>query len=105
MVTIYGKFGCDEKKKWPVTFGMNSKGGMDEVEFRKYPRGSILPLFQDAKDEKGNRVMIKIDSGPGSCFAILVAELRNIGLYMYPGVPNKMEVTQETGRNYGTFKT
>ena len=49
--------------------------------------------------------MIKIDSGPGSCFAILVADLRHLVFYMYSGVPNKMEVTQETGRNYGPFKT
>ena len=49
--------------------------------------------------------MIKIDSGPGSCFAILVAELRHLGFYMYPGVPNTMAVTQETNRNYGPFKT
>ena len=52
MVTIYGKFGCDKKKKWPVTFVMNAKGGMDDVEFRKYLRGSILTLFPNAKDEK-----------------------------------------------------
>ena len=52
MVTIYEKFGCDKKKKWPVIFGMNAKGGMDDVEFRKYLRGYILPLFPDAKDDK-----------------------------------------------------
>ena len=49
--------------------------------------------------------MIKIDSRPGRCFAILVAELRHLGFYMYPGVPNKMEVTKETNRKYGPFKT
>ena len=44
---------------------MCANGGTDDVEFRKYLRGSIIPLFPDAKDEKGNIVMINIDSGPG----------------------------------------
>ena len=30
---IRGKFGCEDEKSWPVTIGMNEKGGMDEDEF------------------------------------------------------------------------
>ena len=77
---------------------------MEDAEFRKYLRGSIIPLFPDAKDEKGKRVMINIDSGPGRCFEILVAELRHLGFYMYPGVTNTTAVTQDTDRKYGPFK-
>ena len=49
--------------------------------------------------------MIKIDSGPGRCFEILVADLSHLGFYMYPGVPNTTAETQETNRNYVPFKT
>jgi hypothetical protein len=27
---VFGKFGCDEVCAWPVSFGQNKKGGMDE---------------------------------------------------------------------------
>jgi hypothetical protein len=33
---IKGKFGASDSKEWPVTIGMNEKGGMDDVEFRQY---------------------------------------------------------------------
>ena len=33
---IQGQFGTCDLKEWPVTIGMNEKGGMDDVEFRQY---------------------------------------------------------------------
>ena len=65
MPQIRGKFGNDEEKLWPVTFGMNPKGGMDEAEFEKYLSNSIFPLYPDVKDVMGKRVMLKVDSGAG----------------------------------------
>ena len=38
---VKGKFGCAEVRLWPITFGMNEKGGMDSEEFEKYIRGAI----------------------------------------------------------------
>jgi len=102
---IIGKFGCEEEKSWPMTFAMNAQGGMDDAEFRDYLRNSIVPLYPDAKDKKGKRVMLKVDSGPGRCNALLLAALRHLGFILYPGVPNTTAVTQETDRNYGPFKT
>ena len=68
---IIASYGCYRRdgtplpKEWPVTIGMNSCGGMDEVEFQKYVEGSIMPLFPDAEDQPGKRVLIKVDGGPG----------------------------------------
>ena len=31
--------------------------------------------------------------------------MRALGVYCYPGVPNKTQATQETDQNYGTFKS
>ena len=45
-----GKFGCKEKKLWPITFGINKKGVMDNKEFSKYMWGAIAPLFPAALD-------------------------------------------------------
>ena len=62
---IKGKFGLEEAKEWPVTFGFNAKGGMDNEHFKEYFKTNIAPLYPDAEDEHGKRVMIKVDSGPG----------------------------------------
>lgn len=99
------KFGMDEAKPIQVSFGMNEKGGMDEIEFGKYVKNSIIPLYPDACDLPGKRVLIKVDSGPGRLNTELLAELRLLGFYLYPGVPNTTAVTQETDRNYGPFKS
>lgn len=101
---IIGKFGRDEAQPIHVSFGLNEKGGMDEIEFEKYVKNSIITLYPDACDLPGKRVLIKVDSGPGRLNTELLAELRLLGFYLYPGVPNTTAVTQETDRNYRPFK-
>ena len=105
MKSVRGKYGTDEERIWPTTFGMNEKGGMDDDEFAKFLNNSIIPLWPKADDIKGMRVMLKLDSGPGRTCVRLLAQLRMLGFYLYPGVPNTTAVTQETDRNYGPFKT
>ena len=102
---IVGKFGHATEREFPCTFGMNEKGGMDDAEFQKYIMGSIVVLYPDARDVKGKRVMIKVDSGPGRIQPGMLATLRLLGFYLFPGVPNTTSVSQETDRNYGLFKT
>ena len=105
MKDVRGKFGHDVEKKFPCTFGLNEKGGMDKEEFEKYILHSILPLYPDSMDIPGKRVLIKIDSGPGRMNRELMARLRLRGFYMFPCVPNTTAVTQETDRKYAAFKT
>ena len=54
MPHVVSQFGCEEERSWPVTFGQNEKGGMDEVEFEKYLINSIVPLYPDAKNIPGH---------------------------------------------------
>jgi len=35
----------------------------------------------------------------------MLAYMRRIGAYFYPGVPNTAHVSQETDQNYGLFKS
>ena len=102
---IKGTFGTNCEKEWPVTLGMNLKGGMDEREFRSYFLNSIVPLFPDAQDVRGKRVIMKVDSGPGRMELGFLAEARTLGFTIYPGVPNTTAVAQETDQSYGPFKT
>ncbi len=38
-----GQFGYGEEQVWPVSFGQNEKGGMDNEEFKKFMFNSICP--------------------------------------------------------------
>jgi phage terminase large subunit-like protein len=102
---VRGRFGCEEEHLWPVTFGVNEKGGMDDNEFANYIMNSIVPLYPHAKDKRGHRVLLKVDSGPGRTNMDLLAKLKMLGFILYPCVPNTTHVTQETDQNYGPFKT
>ena len=57
---------------------------MDDDEFEKYLMNSIVPLFPHAKDKKGHRVLIKVDSGPGRLSMKLLVKLRLLGFVLYP---------------------
>ena len=48
---------------------------------------------------------MKVNSGPGRTNQNILAYIRALGVYCYPGVPNTTQVTQETDQNYGTFKS
>ncbi len=78
---------------------------MDNDEFEKCLKNNIIPLFPDALDVPGKRVMLKVDSGPGRMNIELLVELHLLGFYLYPSVPNTTAVSQETDQNYGPFKT
>ena len=103
--SVIGKFGTNFERSWDCTFGLNTKGGMDNHEFEQYVMDSILPLYPDTYDRPGHRLLMKCDSGPGHLQVELLAKLWFLGVYLYPCVPNTTAVTQETDRTYGLFKS
>ena len=105
MPHVSGKFGAPEEQTFPITVGMNAKGGMDDVEFDEYLSNSLIPLYPDAEDVKWKRVIFKLESGPVRLGVKLPATLSLLGFVLYPGVPNTIAVSQDTNRNYGPFKT
>jgi len=105
MLRVRGQFGCAEVRLSPITFGANEKGGMDSEEFEKYVMNSIVPLYPHARNQRGKRVMLKVDSGPGRMNLNLLARLTHLEFILYPCVPNTTHVTQETDQLYGPFKT
>ncbi len=50
-------------------------------------------------------MLFKIDGGPGHLNIKSLAELHVKGCYLFPGVQNTTDVTQETDQNYGKFKS
>jgi hypothetical protein len=96
MLDIRGTFGHESEQSFPISLGLNHKGGMDDQEFSEYLKKSIMKLFPDAAPMRGRWVVIKCDSGPGRLNPDLLAFLRFHGFILYPGVPNTTAVTQET---------
>ncbi len=93
---VIGQFGTDSERAWDCTFGLNTKGGMDDWEFELYMTNSILPFYPNTLDRPGKRLILKCDSGPGQLQIDLLAKLHHLGVYLYPCIPNTTAVTQET---------
>ena len=62
---IVGTYGCEKVVENECTVNCNAKAGMDAVEFSKYFQTSDMPLYPDAQDTPGKRVLIIVDIGPG----------------------------------------
>jgi hypothetical protein len=88
------------------TFGLNAKGGMDQDEFEKFMMLSLVDRLGEilgAADLPRKRVMVKCDSRPGRLNVELLARMKFLGFYLYPGVPNTTAVSQEMDQNYVPF--
>jgi len=102
----FGKFGNETwRDDYAATIGCNEKGGMDSEEFLKYLESNVIPLYPDAEDVPGKRVLIKCDSGPGRLDVMTLVMLRLKGFYLFPTVPNATSVMQECDLLYGLFKS
>jgi hypothetical protein len=106
MKLTLGKFGHDELKEFPCTYGMNTKGGMNGKEFANYMLNCYLTLYPDAADLPGKRVCVLVDGGPGRTNTEMLASLRLSGLLLFPsGPPNTTHVLQIMDMLFGLFKT
>ena len=94
MLDVRGTFGFDTEQSFPVSIGLNNKGGMDDEDFFEYLKKFIMKLWPDAAPVKGRWVVIKVDSGPGRLNPDLLSFLLLHGFILYPGVPNTTAVTQ-----------
>jgi hypothetical protein len=95
MLDVRGTFGHESKQSFPISLGLNHKGGMDNQEFFEYLKAPV----------RGRWAVIKCDSGPGRLNPDLLAFLRYHGFILYPGVPITTAVTQETDQSYGPFQS
>ncbi len=105
MLDVRGTFGHKSEQSFPVSLGLNNKGGMDDDEFFEYLQKLIMKLYPNAAPVKGPWVVIKCDSGLGRLNPTLLAYLRYHGFILYPGVPNTTAVTQEMDQSYGPFQS
>jgi hypothetical protein len=83
----------------------NEKGGTDGRVLWQLLLYYVKTLYPDIADTPGKRLLFKIDGGPGRLDISMLAELRSLGVYLFPGVQNTTQITQETDQNYGEFKS
>jgi hypothetical protein len=62
-------------------------------------------LWPDADDISSKRVLYRIDGSPGRLDEGALADSRDRGIYLFPGVKNTTQVTQETDQKYGQLKS
>lgn len=101
-----GKFGFkEERHDIPATIGSSEKGGMNSEKFYKYINENIIPLYEDAADVPGKRVIIKCDGGPGRLEYKTLVALKLRGFYLVTALPNSSTITQECDKLFGPMKT
>jgi hypothetical protein len=53
MLDVRGTFGHESEQSFPISLGLNHKGGMHDQEFSEYLKKSIMKLFPDAAPMRG----------------------------------------------------
>jgi hypothetical protein len=97
------KFGHDQEKSFPASVTTNKKGGTDGPVLQQLLLHYVKTLYPNASDTPGKRWLFRIDGGPGRLDMPMLAELRSLGVDLFPGAQNTMQITQETDQNYGEF--
>jgi hypothetical protein len=105
MPRIQGIFGHESINDYCAQVTVNEKGGSDSRVLSQCLAAYQERLYPDAADVPGNRILYKIDRGPGRLDENTPAEALTRGVYLFHGVQNTTAVTQETGQNYGLFKS
>ena len=105
MPIVESRFGHDILTVFHTIIMVNEKGGTDAEVLHKMLLKLTRLIYPDCQDIKGKRVIYKIDGGPGRLNTNMLAVLRLMGVYLFPGVQNTTHVSQETDRNYGLFKS
>jgi len=100
------KFGMNLVTVIGPTLTVNSKGGSDSrTLYQECLMAYTTRLYPDCADVAGKQVLFKIDGGPGRLDMKLLADLRARGVYLFNGVQNTTQITQETDQNFSLFKS
>jgi hypothetical protein len=72
MLNVQAAFGHEEVRSFPISLGLNNKGGMDDDEFFEYLQKSIMKLYPDAAPVKGTGSLSngEVESRPPSISAL-----------------------------------
>ncbi|CAB9531097.1 unknown protein [Seminavis robusta] len=97
-------YGFNTERYHNVPFAVNPKGGMTKEMLSEFFSRCIIPLYPKSSDNVDNRVLVKIDSGPGRNNPDTLVYLRSLGFHLYPGMPNGTSTGQELDQMFGYLK-
>jgi hypothetical protein len=105
--TTFEQFpGSNQVDRYPNTYGINEKGGMNKEEFRNYMLNSLRRCFPDSADTAGKRVCVLVDGGPGRTNEDMLERLRLLGIHLFSsGPPNTTHFMQIEDMLFGGLKT
>lgn len=114
---VIGKFGCDQEQTWEPTFIMSEKGGMESGGLEQFLRSNVLPKFPDISQEwkfaedgsvVAGPIFFQLDAGPDRLTEVSLdfrREMWDMGLILFPGLPNGTAANQVCDDLFGTYKT
>jgi hypothetical protein len=105
MHQVEGVFGFPARLAFASSFAASENGSVTNKIFLAWLQETIVGLYPDAADEPGNRVLLKVDTGPGRFYSDFRCVSREHGIYTFPGVPNGTEIGQEMDQLFGNLKT
>ena len=102
---VGGKFGGPNTKFYDPIIAFSDKGGVKETTFVDYMKQVVQLLYPNAQDIPGQRVVVKLDCGPGRYNEEFLLLSRACGIYYFPGLPNGTELTQEMDQLFHLVKS
>ena len=105
MPQVEGVFGFPGARFFAPVFAASENASFDNKLFLQWINEILVPLFPDAEDKAGYRVLLKSDSGPGRFSVEFRSVARSHGVYFFPGPPNGTELGQEMDQLYSLLKT
>ena len=104
MHQIEGRFGHSNRKRFSPMIAATPKGSMNATILDSYLK-YLTQLYPDIRDEEGKRLFVKLDNGVGRDNTDFLFNSRSFGAYIWPGLPNTSEGTQEMDQAFGLFKS
>ena len=95
----------NNERGFPMGIGWSKDASVTDEIFINYIETHLCPLYRDAKDGPGFRVIMKADSGPGHDNDEFKAIARSYGFYFFPGLLNGTELGQEMDQLFALLKS
>ena len=101
---IKAKYGYDSPYYHDCVFAVSSKGSMTNDILHRWLGEHFVTYFPTVCDLPGQRVWLKLDTGPGRQTSEFLSRARVEGIDIAPGLPNGTEMGQEMDQLFGPFK-
>ena len=104
MHQIEGQYGHEHRKRFSPMIAASPKGSMNATILNSYMQ-YLTQLYPDCEDTIKKRLFFKLDNGVGRDNDEFLFNSKSHGVYIWPGLPNSSEGTQEMDALFAFFKS